>query len=174
MRLPAVPLALLMTGLFFFASCGSVLAATLSLTAISSVDTTGRSGVKTWYYTGPRPMFKGTAAAGATVNVTIDPAKAVSVTADASGNWSYTPPADLPTGENKVSISSDQQTIAFTLMIGQGVPANIAADAATASAGTKGGLPAAGVWEWTVGLFGLGLLLTSLGTYRLLKTPTRA
>jgi len=49
-----------------------------------------------------RPVISGTASAGATVELVIDGGATVTVTADATGAWSYTPPADLSAGRHTV------------------------------------------------------------------------
>ena len=112
-------------------------------------------GAKQFWVTSPKPTFSGITTAGASVTGTVG-SETVSATADASGNWSWVPSADL-TGDNSVSITSGNQTASFTLTIGQ-LPANIA----TASAG---GLAPAGSIFPTVVILGFGIILTTIGLF---------
>jgi len=112
-------------------------------------------GAKQFWVTSPKPTFSGITTTGASVTGTVG-SQTVSATADASGNWSWVPTADL-TGDNSVSVTSGSQTTTFTLTIGQ-LPANIA----TASAG---GLAPAGSIFPTIAFLGFGVLLTTFGLW---------
>jgi len=58
------------------------------------------------YVTTVRPVITGTAEAGTTVKVYIDGVEVGTTTADASGNWSYTPTTDLTQGSHNVKVTS--------------------------------------------------------------------
>ncbi|MBM7119394.1 adventurous gliding motility protein AgmC [Archangium primigenium] len=59
------------------------------------------------YVTTVRPVITGTAEANSTVTVYIDgAAQPTTVTADASGNWTFTPSADLTQGSHTVKVTS--------------------------------------------------------------------
>ncbi|MFL5355716.1 Ig-like domain-containing protein [Archangium sp.] len=71
-----------------------------------------------------RPVVTGTAEPGTTVTVILDGSFVGTVTADASGNWSFSPTTDLPDGSHAVSarardasgnVSPDSNTNAFTI-----------------------------------------------------------
>jgi len=114
-------------------------------------------GATHFWVTSAHPTFSGITTAGAAVSGTVG-SEAVSATADASGNWSWTPTADL-TGDNTVSITSGSQSASFTLTIGQ-LPATIATSSA-------GGLAPAGSILPTVAILGFGALLTTFGLWGL-------
>ncbi len=65
-----------------------------------------------------QPEISGTAKPNSTVSVSINGGAATEVTADADGNWSFTPGSELPIGENSVTATqgtaSDQTT--FTII----------------------------------------------------------
>ncbi|WP_434386353.1 adventurous gliding motility protein AgmC [Melittangium boletus] len=59
------------------------------------------------YVTTVRPVISGTAEANSTVTVYIDgAAQPTTVTADASGNWTFTPAADLTQGSHTVKVTA--------------------------------------------------------------------
>lgn len=86
-------------------------------------------GAGQFWVTSDTPTFSGVTSAGAAVTGTVG-SQTVSATADASGNWSWTPTVALA-GDNPVAISSGSQTESFTLTIGA-VPENIASASADA------------------------------------------
>ena len=55
--------------------------------------------------TGPRPTLSGTSEPGVMLMIDID-GDVVTITADSSGNWSYTPPADLADGMHTVMVTA--------------------------------------------------------------------
>lgn len=112
-------------------------------------------GAKQFWVTSARPTFSGITKAGSAVSGTVG-TKTVKATADASGNWSWTPTADL-TGDNSVTITSGATTASFTLTIGA-LPAGIA----TASAST---LAPAGTISPTFMILTFGVLSTGLGLW---------
>ena len=76
------------------------------------------------WYTNGNVAFTGIALENAQVTATIDGAS-TTVTADSSGNWSYS--TTLADGDHEVSFTSNESTVAFTLTIGQDVPEGIGA-----------------------------------------------
>lgn len=104
-----------------------------------------------WYTNGNVTITGGTLP-NETVTTTVDGA-AATVTADASGNWSYT--TTLATGDHAMSFSSIASTVSFTLTIGA-LPDGV------------GGLPTA--TAPTVGNIGPTMLLLAIGL-GLLATP---
>ncbi len=114
-------------------------------------------GASQFYVTSARPTFLGITTANTQVTGSVG-SQSLSATADASGNWSWTPTADL-VGDNTVSISSDSQNVSFTLTIGA-LPEAIASQ----SAGT---LAPAGILMPTMAVLGFGLVLTTFGLWGL-------
>ncbi len=148
-------LILFFTLIIFHFSLITVLAGSGLISSIGGA--TFIQGAKQFWVTSPKPTFSGITTASASVSGTVG-SQTVSATADASGNWSWVPSADL-TGDNSVSITSGTQSASFTLTIGQ-LPSNIA----TASAG---GLAPAGSIFPTVAILGFGVLLTTFGLFGL-------
>lgn len=122
-----------------------------NLKSIGSVDTSGRQ-ISHWWYTGSVAIMKGEAAAGGTVNVSIDGEEATTI-ADGDGNWTYVPPG-LTDGDHQVTLTSGGSTIRFTLTMGA---SNVDWDAVNSGGGET--LPAAGVLFPTLALTSLGSLL---------------
>ncbi|OGD84044.1 hypothetical protein A2165_01860 [Candidatus Curtissbacteria bacterium RBG_13_40_7] len=114
-------------------------------------------GATHFWVTSARPTFSGIITAGAAVSGTVG-SQAVSATADASGNWSWTPVADLA-GDNTVALTSGSSTASFTLTIGA-LPDSIA----TSSAGSLS--PAGSIFP-TVAILGLGIFATTFGLWGL-------
>lgn len=142
--------------------CGPVLAGSGLLTTVGGV--TFVQGATQFWVTSQRPTFSGVTTAGVTVSGTVG-SQTLSATADSSGNWSWTPSADLA-GDNTVSITSGSTTAAFTLTIGQ-LPANIA----SASAET---LAPAGNINPTLVILGVGLALVCFGSYKLRRSFSKS
>ena len=126
----------------------SVLAGGFNLQSIGSVDTSGRQ-ISHWWYTGSVATMKGEAAAGETINISIDGTEETT-TADGDGNWTYIP-AVLEDGDHEVTLTSGGSTISFTLTMGT---ANVDWDAV--NSGDSEALPAAGVLFPTFGLSMMG------------------
>ena len=114
-------------------------------------------GTKQFWVTGTKPTFSGITTVGATVSGTVG-TETIAATADASGNWSWTPATDLA-GDNAVTITSGATTASFTLTIGA-LPAGIA----TASADT---LAPAGTITPTFLILTFGVISTGLGLWGL-------
>ena len=117
-------------------------------------------GATQFWVTSGTPTFSGITTASAPVTGTVG-SQAVSVTADASGNWSWTPPAAL-SGDNPVTITSGATTVNFTLTIGE-LPANIA----SASAGS---LAPAGTTNPTFWILSIGTILVLSGMFGFKKS----
>lgn len=101
-------------------SFSQVHAATLTLDNIGALST-GGSKYSEWWYTGTTPILRGTADPNATVSVSVNGA-ASTVTADASGAWSYQ--ANLETGDYNMVLSSGDQSYSFVLHAGQMMDSN--------------------------------------------------
>jgi len=111
-----------------------------------------------WYYTSQNPRLSGTAVASSNVTITIDGTD-YPVSADANGNWSYSP-TTLTTGDRSISVVGDGQTMSFTLHVGQSVPSSTSTSTSTGSAQT---LPVSGAVENTLMLLGGGAILIFVG-----------
>lgn len=104
----------------------------VTLSSIGTVKTV--AGTTTYYYTGHRPTFTGTAEPGATINVEIHSDPIIfSTTADSSGSWLVTPDQDIPNGEHTVTITSTKdgltsEPFTFTLGINTGMIPDTGAD----------------------------------------------
>lgn len=123
----------------------------------SSATTNGNPGTE-WYYTAENPTLTGTAAASSTVTIAIDSTD-FPVSADTTGNWSYSP-STLTTGDRLVSITGDGQTLNFTLHVGQSTSTSTTTTSASSSAQT---LPQTGTIENTLLLFSLGTAFMLVG-----------
>lgn len=153
--MPKLPVSLLLAFFLGILTFGGAFAASLSLTYIGTVATSGAS-YSHWWYTVANPTLKGLADPGSTVTVTIDGA-ANTATTDSSGAWSYTP-TTLTVGDRHVVITAGGNTISFTLTIGSSVPASGSGSATPSTANTAP----------TV-LLGLLSLFGVIVGYRLLK-----
>ena len=107
-------LLILFTLTFFLIFPQSLFAAGFQLKTVGSLDVEGVTYTQLWYSSG-NVTFTGTALENAQVTATID-GTSETVTADASGNWSYT--TSLADGDHQVSFTSNESTLAFTLTIG--------------------------------------------------------
>ena len=136
----------------------SILAGSGLLTQVGGV--TFVQGANHFWVTSPTPAFSGVTTANEQVTGTVG-SQAVSATADASGNWLWTPETDL-SGDNTVSITSGSQSVSFTLTIGN-LPANIA----SASGST---LAPAGSISPTIILLAGGFTLVLFGSWGLRKS----
>lgn len=120
LRLPIV-LFLLILIFFLFAFPLKALASGFQLKTVGALNVDGVTYSHLWYTNG-NVVFTGLALANAQVTATIDGAS-TTVTADASGNWSYS--TTLSDGGHDVGFTSNESTVAFTLTIGQNVPEGI-------------------------------------------------
>jgi hypothetical protein len=140
-----------------FASLFLVTSASASGFYIESIGQlqVGGTAYDHYWYTGANPVITGIAPASASVSVTVD-GTASSVTADASGNWSYQ--STIAEGDHTISLStaSISTPYSFTLTIGATPDGVSGIDTATT--------PVAGVATPTLMLlvFGIGLLITPI------------
>jgi hypothetical protein len=93
-----------------------IIASGFQLKTIGSLNVDGITISQIWYTNGSNLNFTGIALENADVTANIDGVSAT-VTADASGNWSYT--TSLTDGDHAVSFTSNDSNIAFTLTIGE-------------------------------------------------------
>jgi len=128
-------------------------ASSSSLLILSPVDETT--------ITSTRPVIKGIAPAGSKVTITIysEPITTI-VTADANGNWTYTPTAALEEGEHTIVVTitdasgqTQTSTASFT----------IASGTSTVNASSQSAIPETGNVETTLVLIGIALFLMSFG-----------
>jgi hypothetical protein len=106
------------------------------LTKIGTMDLAGNAYAE-WWYTSENPMLGGVAAADSAVTVGIDGTDS-EVTADSSGNWTYTP-TTLTSGDHTMVITTGGETYSFTLHTGQELP-----DTIIAASGDESDVPATG------------------------------
>lgn len=156
--LPTVALLLFLFTIYNLLFTFTILAGSGLVSQIGTV--TFIQGASQFWVTSSRPIFSGITAANTSVSGTVG-SQTVSASADASGNWSWTPTADL-TGDNTVSITSGSQNVSFTLTIGA-LPENIA----SASGGT---LAPAGNYLPTLLILGFGGILTVFGFWGLRRS----
>lgn len=107
-----------------------------------------------------QPVISGKAAAGSTVTIVIhsDTGITVTVTADANGNWVYTPTTPLDPGLHSVVASAQTATGATQTATTTFVVAGAGESGATQSA-----IPISGSVETTILLLGLGIILIASG-----------
>ncbi len=128
----------------------AALASGFNLTHIGNLSTGGRQ-ISHWWYTGVNPTFKGEALASSQIDIVIND-QTYQATADESGQWSFTSPAELSAGDHTISMSNSGATINFTLTLGSD---NVDWQSIEAG-GSDESLPAAGVMLPTLLLTGLG------------------
>lgn len=143
-----------------------VMAATLQLTSIGSVNTAGYT-YSAWWYTSANPVLKGTAAPSAQVTITID-SSAQTITADTTGNWTYVP-TTLIAGDHQIVIASAGEQYSFTLHIGSDVPTSTGSASVSTYSAVPSDLPVSGVAEVTIGLVAVAgiLIFASTKLYRM-------
>jgi hypothetical protein len=107
------------------------------------------------------PTIAGRATPGATVTLTIysEPIT-VTLTADANGNWSYTPTTPLVEGPHNVVASAQDPTSGETVTATTNF---VVAAGGEGGGSTDSGIPVAGTVETTILLVSLGLLLIGMG-----------
>ena len=151
-------------------SVSIALAASLAVTSIGGVAVSGT--ITSFTTTDTTPTMIGTAAADATVDITIDDL-IVAVAADTDGDWSYTPTI-LTEGDHSVEIASNLETLSFTLTVGSGTTTTSTESSTTSKGGvstSSGELPTAGTAENTVILIAAGMFLMGLGVMAHQKLP---
>ncbi len=106
------------------------------------------------------PTFRGTAAPGATITLTIYSTPiTVTVTADANGNWIYTPVTSLEEGPHSVVASAQDPTTGQT----QTATTSFVVAGAGSESSTNSATPIAGSFETTMLLLALGVLFVLAG-----------
>lgn len=140
--------------LLLSASFYSLYAASLSLSSIGALDTSGKT-YSEWWYTGTKPTLTGTAEASSTVDVTVNE-ETSSVTADESGVWSFYSD-QLVEGDHQITLASGDESYSFVLHLGQSVPTDLSSET------TESTVPDTGIGQ----LFGLvgGVSALALGWY---------
>ncbi|MBI4066253.1 hypothetical protein HY411_00910 [Candidatus Gottesmanbacteria bacterium] len=114
--------------------------------------------------TGDKPVIRGTAAPGATITLTIySTPRTVTVTADASGNWAYTPDTALESGPHNIVASVTNQS-------GQTQTATSAFIIATSgrqagSSATESAIPVSGTIEVTILFILIGSVFVVMGIF---------
>jgi len=125
----------------------NVFAGGFMVSSIGGVSTNNRQVSKFWHTT-TNPAIRGIATPGANINIDID-GTAVSIAADSSGDWVYTP-TGLSAGDHVFTFTSNSSTVKMTIALGKDLDvANIGGDWGSES---NKGLPAAGVAWPTVAL----------------------
>lgn len=97
-------------------------AAGFELTKIGSLGTNGAMYTE-WWYTVENPALQGMGAQNSTVTIKID-TNTYKVDTDSSGAWTYYP-TTLTNGDHKLDLSNSAGSYAFTLHVGQDLPANL-------------------------------------------------
>lgn len=145
------------------------LAATLQITSIGGVST-GTGPLTTFETTQKSPTFVGTAPIDATVDIKIDDLT-VAALANASGAWSYTP-TNLADGNHPVQISSNLETVSFTLVVKPSTTTTSTSSATKGGVSTRSAeLPKSGAFENTVLLIAAGVFLMGFGVVAHHKLP---
>jgi Bacterial Ig domain/Bacterial Ig-like domain len=86
----------------------------VSLSSIGTLKTV--PGEQTYYYTGHRPTFSGTATPGSTITIEIHSEPIILTTvANTDGGWSITPPQDLPNGDHTVTVTASKDGVSTVL-----------------------------------------------------------
>lgn len=142
-----------------FLSVGYVFAQELTLTRIGVLSTVGVD-YSSVIYTGAIPTFEGTASPGATVLIKIKTSTDATVAASPSGVWQFTPGV-LDPGTSAIVISSGEQSLAFLLTF-NATPSPTLTVTPTPEVVV---LPEAGVWEYYIPAFGLGIVVLFLGKW---------
>lgn len=155
-----LPILLFLLTLFLFFP-HPLFAAGFQLKTVGTLNVEGVTLTQLWYSNG-NVTFTGTALENASVTTTID-GTSETVTADASGNWSYS--TSLSEGDHQVSFTSDESSTSFTLTIGE-------------SSADIGSLPTtatpAGTVEPTIAILFLGTALIASGIFFLKKDFLKA
>lgn len=143
--------------LFFLFLPQPLFASGFQLKTVGALNVEGVTYNHLWY-TNENITFTGIALANAQITAIID-GTSNTVTADSSGNWSYT--ATLPAGDHQISFTSNEGTLSFTLTVGE-VPEGVGGLPTTET-------PTVGIITPTIaGLFTGGFLI-SLAVFLLRK-----
>lgn len=132
---------------------GIIFASGFNLKSIDGVNTDGKPYGQ-WYHTSLQPSLSGEAPAESTVNIIVN-SDEYSVTADESGNWSWTPPEALAAGDNSITLTNNESELSFTLTLGAD---NVDWEAVGSDTGET--LPTVGIAAPTIFLLAGGTLLS--------------
>lgn len=140
-------------------------AAGLAVTSIGSLDTSTGTFYSAWWYTKENPALSGTASPSATVTISIDGVEATT-TANTLGTWSYTP-TTLTTGNHAVVITSETETVSFSIEIGSEVSTTTTTTVPLQTSTNSGTttLPDSGVGLYTILAVVGGMLALGFGAY---------
>jgi len=125
----------------------------LELQSIGALSLGGKTYPE-WWYSGVNPTFAGTAEKDSEVKVTIDNTT-YDATTNSSGIWSVN--TTEPAGDYNVTVAGDGTTYAFTLHLGQNVPANLGTTTTEGEISTT--VPSTGSNQLVSILFSAGILL---------------
>lgn len=156
----SLPLFVLSLFLFTFVSS----AASLSLTKIGALDTTGKTYTE-WWYTQANPNLVGTADASSTVSVKIGDTTSTA-TPNAAGDWSLA--TTMAIGDHAIVISQGDASYSFTLHITQTLPTTFTSTTQTSQSSTT--VPDTGSDQLVA--LGLALGLTLFATYLYISGDT--
>lgn len=145
--------------LVLFFSVSYVFAAELTLTKIGILSTVGVD-YSSVIYTGTIPTLEGTATPGATVFIKVKTSTDATVAASPSGVWQFTPGV-LDPGTSAIIVSSGEQSLAFLLTFNATPSPTLTATPTP----VIDELPEAGVWEYYIPAFGLGIAVLFLGKW---------
>ena len=136
----------------------------IGTTDISNLDLGG--SLKAYTYSGGTFELAGVASASAIVSIVVDDVTKT-VTSDSLGNWTSLI-SSLTSGEHQFDISSDDQTLDFTLTIGSSASSTLTSTTSTSTSTSSTTLPEAGAVSVSfltiIGAMlsmGLGLMLSS-------------
>ena len=159
---------LLSITIFCLFSNATVHAASLSLTHIGGLATSGAK-YSEWWYTQTNPTLKGTASPSKSVSISID-GVSNSTIADSSGNWSH--PTTMPKGDYKVVIASESESYSFTLHTEQNLPEMTTAQQTTTSKQSTSSVPVTGTNQ-VIGIT-LTVLLLLIGYHYFITAREKA
>jgi len=107
-------ISLLLT-LIFLPICA--FASGFNLKSIGGVNTDGKL-YDQWWFNGLQPTFSGDAPAETLIDIVID-GNSHQTTTDELGNWIFTIPEPLTSGDHQISLANSESNIAFTLTLGE-------------------------------------------------------
>lgn len=141
-------------GIDFIGFGRKAFSASLTLDKIGALSTSGHR-YSEWWYTGTAPILQGTAPAGLEVSVSVDDTT-TKVTSNESGTWTYAL-TGLSSGDYKIVLSVEGDSYAFTLHLGQSLPASIGGSVSETSQSTVPDTGLAQVFAVSAGLVSLAL-----------------
>jgi hypothetical protein len=151
-------LILVLFGLFFLNK--PVYAYEFKITSIGEITVSSTLGSKIWRKS-TKPIIRGTATPGANISVSID-GTALQVSADSSGNWTFTPQSTLSVADHTLKVTNVSNSVEQTTTVAAGSTV----DANTQTEYNNGGirtLPRTGGTTPTILLLGFGTVLICIG-----------